>query len=561
MAVPPAAESHPPEQQGSIAETAAAIDESTVTQSLSTQGTPSQQQAQPVQKQGTAIPIPRPKRRASISESAPTPITVPVRKPSPAIDTSAPPPDTPASPHTLPTEPTLVPSIESDVEQIVARDVAAEAPSAHDPISAPVPTPPQTQAPQDATGKEKATSVQRPAKRAKKTNEITKSKEWSQWQAPLTPSSQAAGASVEGPGETSRASVASSSAVSSTPEPRRASTASKRRKTSKSGPTDGDGSEKTKKQRRRRREPTPDGAETVEILPNVIKMSELCKDLKTGKKSQREAEIRKWEAEQSEKKNKPQDTESIAGTPKKSNGGTAEPEPESQADNPGNAQSSAPAQAPEKPVGPVMRIVNGEIVLDASSLEVDRHADAERNAGELESVEENQFSRRVNQATWGKRSKTQAWDEERTDLFYRGLRMFGTDFMVISKLFPGRSRHQIKLKFNNEERKDPQRIKDTLFGPREVIDIDTYSQMTNATYDDPRLIEEELDEEKKKIEAEHEKEKRLQEGMMRNTSEAGGENGIKGDNHSNVQSKTKKRNITKKPQTLGGGTEEVLGSI
>ncbi|OOF91145.1 hypothetical protein ASPCADRAFT_155453 [Aspergillus carbonarius ITEM 5010] len=297
---------------------------------------------------------------------------------------------------------------------------------------------------------------------------------------------------------------------------------------------------------RKKREPTPEGAENVEIAPALVKMSELCKDMRTGKMSKRETELRNLEQAELERKQKAQQ-EGDTETPVKENGNDASP-----AENL-NDISDNKAQS-----GPVMRIVNGEIVLDAASLQVDRHADAARNAGELEDVVENSFSRKINQATYGKRSKTESWDEEMTDLFYRGLRMFGTDFMMISKLFPGRSRRQIKLKFNNEERRDPMRIKDTLLGPGETIDITTYSEMTNTVYDDPRLIQQELDEEKKRIEAQHAKEKEAQEEMLRNPDGAGGANASQGDD---VPARVKRNNRKQAMKAMAGGTEEVLGTI
>jgi transcription factor TFIIIB component B'' len=310
----------------------------------------------------------------------------------------------------------------------------------------------------------------------------------------------------------------------------------KKRKYSKAGTSEADGSEKPKRARKKR-EPTPEGAETVEILPNVIKMSELCKDLRTGKKSKREAELRKLDQEEEERKK--QGGTAAAGTPVK------ESEPE---------KSEQPVEwKPQS--GPKMRIVNGEIVLDNTSLQVDRHADAAREAGDLEDVVESSFTRKINQATYGKRTKTETWDEEMTELFYRGLRMFGTDFMVISKLFPGRSRRQIKLKFNNEERRDPQRIKDTLLGPREVISLAAYSEMTNTVYDDPKAVQQELDDEKKRMEDQHVKEKELQEEMLRNPS--GGEPKEEKNDKSTLK-KTRKKQIK---NAGGGGTEEVLGSI
>ncbi|OQE19242.1 hypothetical protein PENFLA_c019G01245 [Penicillium flavigenum] len=319
----------------------------------------------------------------------------------------------------------------------------------------------------------------------------------------------------------------------------------KKRKYSKAGTSDLEGSEKPKRTRKKR-EPTPEGAETVEILPNVVKMSELCKDLRTGKKSKRETELRKIDQAEEERKKQGGTPGPGTGTPVKQ----TEPEQEKN----------------EQPVdwkpqsGPVMRIVNGEIVLDSASLQVDRHADAARAAGDLEDVVESSFTRKVNQASYGKRTKTETWDEELTDLFYRGLRMFGTDFMVISKMFPGRSRRQIKLKFNNEERRDPQRIKETLMGPSETIDIATYSEMTNTVYDDPKLVQQELDDEKKRIEDQHTKEKELQEEMLRNPT---GGDSKDADAKDAKNDKTGIRKSRKKAsiKNQGGGTEEVLGSI
>jgi transcription factor TFIIIB component B'' len=319
----------------------------------------------------------------------------------------------------------------------------------------------------------------------------------------------------------------------STPDP---TTKPKKRKYSKAETSEPDGTEKPKRTRKKR-EPTPEGAESVEILPNVMKMSELCKDLRTGKKSKREAELRKLD--QAEEERKKQGGAAGSGTPVK------EPERE---------KTEQPVDwKPQS--GPKMRIVNGEIVLDNTSLQVDRHADAAREAGDLEDVVESSFTRKINQASYGKRSKTETWDEDLTDLFYRGLRMFGTDFMVISKMFPGRSRRQIKLKFNNEERRDPQRIKDTLLGPREAISLAAYSEMTNTVYDDPKTVQEELDEEKKRIEDQHVKEKELQEEILRNPT--GGETKEEKNDKANLK-KTRKKQVK---NTGGGGTEEVLGSI
>ncbi|KAJ5935913.1 hypothetical protein N7454_005211 [Penicillium verhagenii] len=488
-------------------------------------------------KPAASIQIPRPKTKppVSVTNSLPTPA------PSPAVPTTTTPistADEPTSPRTLPTEPTVVQSIEHDVEDAVANQAAVETAQPKEirtaePLSAPEPGPqPQTTAPISLKG-------------AKKTSEITRIRVQPRPRGPIAtpPSTQTGASTADRTSATPGNSVARSSVTLSTPEPSQVST-TRKRKASKAGTSDADGSEQPKKVRRRKRQPTPEGAESVEILSNVIKMSELCRDVKSGKKSQREIALRKFDQEALEQKQKAK-----SGTPANSQAAKEE----------GSKGGSARPEAPEKANGPVMRIVNGEIVLDAASLQVDRHADAARNAGDMDVVEENQLTRKLNQATYSKRTKTESWDEDMTDLFYRGLRMFGTDFMVISKMFPGRNRRQIKLKFNNEERKNPDRIKETLLGPRESIDIQTYSEMTNATYDDPKVIQKELDEEKVKIEAQHEKEKALQEEMIRNPTTGGVD--AADDKGNAAPIKGKSRNNKKQIKSAGGGTEEVLGTI
>lgn len=486
--------------------------------------------SRPSTTKSTAIPIPQPKRKASIAfpeVQEPSFITPPAS-------------DVPPSPRTSAIESEIVPSIEDEIDLSAARgspaapdhaQISEDALAPHDEPTSPRSAVAQHLPPSSAPAPAFMPVEYRPAKRAKKTSEIHKPRQKSQSQA-----STSVGPTVNSASETPGGSLAPS-----TPEPGQANKKGKKRQRSET-------TDKVKRPRRKR-EPTPEGAETVEILPNVMKMSELCKDLKTGQKSKREIELRRLEQLELEEKQKAAEEGSTGGTPSKNKAAEG-----------GKKESDTPAEPHKPAAGPVMRIVNGEIVLDTASLEVDRHADAAREAGDLEDVVENQLTRKINQATYGKRSKTESWDEEMTDLFYRGLRMFGTDFGVISNLFPGRSRRQIKLKFNNEERRHPQRIKDTLLGPREVINIETYSAMTNQTYDDPKVIQQELDEEKRKMEEQHEKEKQLHEEMLRNPN-GGGEADEKGDKGKGAIKG--KRNSKKQAakSSGGGGTEEVLGSI
>lgn len=57
---------------------------------------------------------------------------------------------------------------------------------------------------------------------------------------------------------------------------------------------------------------------------------------------------------------------------------------------------------------------------------------------------------------------SEKWTEEETRKFYRALEIFGTDFSLITKLFPNRNRNQIKNKFLKEEKVSRKKI-DSVF--------------------------------------------------------------------------------------------------
>ncbi|KAI9762348.1 MAG: E3 ubiquitin-protein ligase bre1 [Chaenotheca gracillima] len=234
--------------------------------------------------------------------------------------------------------------------------------------------------------------------------------------------------------------------------------------------------------RRGRREPTPDDPENVEIVPSAVKMADLCKDPRTGKKSKRELDLQNldWTAvvrKQQEKKAQRERGEIP------------------QQETVDHMLERVHAEVEAEPRGlaaPTLRLVNGKMVLDEQSLQVDRHANLGTDADTMEEVEENELTRRVTSGSWMKRVKKETWGEELTDLFYQALRMFGTDFQIISGMFPGKTRRHIKLKFTREERLHPERVKEALMGPRERADLAAYSQHTKVEYADPAEFEKEL---------------------------------------------------------------------
>ncbi|XP_010936671.3 uncharacterized protein [Elaeis guineensis] len=71
-------------------------------------------------------------------------------------------------------------------------------------------------------------------------------------------------------------------------------------------------------------------------------------------------------------------------------------------------------------------------------------------------------STKLNYHSYMNRPQSVRWSKADTELFYQAIRQFGTDFAMIQQLFPNRTRHQVKLKFKNEERKHPLQVHDAL---------------------------------------------------------------------------------------------------
>ncbi|KAG5921440.1 hypothetical protein E4U61_006741 [Claviceps capensis] len=251
---------------------------------------------------------------------------------------------------------------------------------------------------------------------------------------------------------------------------------------------------------RRARSPTPDDAETQVVDLQKLKMSDLTKDLRIGKKFSRHDELRERERKARMKAKLEKDLEipgEAGGDSSNTNNKT------SQSPAPGGTQSTAKPNsaaststpAPAATSGPQFRIVDGQIVVDQDSLVMDRHARAAAaQAGEdMETIEENDFTRLITSSSFMTTSKLKGpniWTEPETELFYRGLRMFGTEFEMISKMFPGKQRRHIKLKFNREERHNPARIDAAVMGEKTIkMDLDEYQAFTGASFEPVEDIE------------------------------------------------------------------------
>lgn len=251
---------------------------------------------------------------------------------------------------------------------------------------------------------------------------------------------------------------------------------------------------------RRKRAKTPENAETIEIIPTLVKMKDLCQDSRTGKKSMRETLLQ--EKEEAEILRKQQ----VVG----------EDVPETPLDPP----ERRPAGVEKEPSGgsqslvPSVLIVNGQIVHDEDSRIINRHDLADATRTDEREIIEDALTRRVNANSNRNLEKRQTWGEDLTDRFYDGLRMFGTDFEMISKMFPQHSRHQVKLKFVREERLDKSHVDEAL-SERIPVDMEEFSKLCNMEFMEVSELEREMAEDRKQLEEDQAKEKEAVEQALR----------------------------------------------
>jgi transcription factor TFIIIB component B'' len=127
-----------------------------------------------------------------------------------------------------------------------------------------------------------------------------------------------------------------------------------------------------------------------------------------------------------------------------------------------HAADAAAAAAANKlaVMAPQVQVIDGNIVINPQSLTVNAAAEKDVGMTEFKRVEES--GSRLNSATYSNRAKAEKWSKEDTELFYRAMTQFGTDFSLIARLFPGRSRRQVKRKYLIEDRADPRRVEQAI---------------------------------------------------------------------------------------------------
>ena len=132
------------------------------------------------------------------------------------------------------------------------------------------------------------------------------------------------------------------------------------------------------------------------------------------------------------------------------------------------------------------RIVDGKIVLDEQSLFANYRDDEqqEREQRNWEVIDERESDQFINSATRGKQRRTQRWTGEETERFFHAISQWGTDFEMITRLFPRRTRREIKAKWTRESRQNPQRLDDA-FQRRTAVDLNAYGQAAGVDLSGP----------------------------------------------------------------------------
>ncbi|KAG0032661.1 Transcription factor TFIIIB component B [Podila clonocystis] len=153
------------------------------------------------------------------------------------------------------------------------------------------------------------------------------------------------------------------------------------------------------------------------------------------------------------------------------------------------APIATPTPSQPKTFAPQVRVVDGRIELDLDSLTVDHATVDGIEQGPIEYVDESSTSKFVNSATYSNKFRSEKWSEDETELFYKAISQWGTDFGIICKLFPSKTRIAIRNKFKREDRYNRSRVEAALSN-KEPIDLDQYSQMTGADY--PEVDEDEI---------------------------------------------------------------------
>jgi transcription factor TFIIIB component B'' len=330
------------------------------------------------------------------------------------------------------------------------------------------------------------------------------------------------------------------------------------------GEEGGQGEQQPKRRGRPPREPTPSDAEDEVIDPGATLMNSIAsRNIRVGKLSEREKQMRmiNWEEVKQARREKERNQ-------------TAR-EIQTEMDRLRKEQEAAEADAVTARTLPQYHLVDNIMVLKPGSGMIDHEAEAQRAHDEMVVVAEDDLTKQINARSFLRNNKRfpnefllpgqgKHWSFRDTEDFYKAMSIFGTDFAMMERLFPGVGRKSIKKKFNREERQNPQRVKEVLQGRRNC-NWEEFLEQTgrdDADFADVDAIKAQLDAEAKEMqividqakeEAEERRRQRRIAGVESEDEAAGGENerGKKG----------KGKKVAKKVGFELAPDEEVVGNV
>ncbi|KAJ4379071.1 hypothetical protein N0V86_005112 [Didymella sp. IMI 355093] len=332
-------------------------------------------------------------------------------------------------------------------------------------------------------------------------------------------------------------------------------------KRKKSTPAEGeDGSVEPKRRGRPPREDTPSDAENHVIDPDAMCMDDLAsRNIRVGKLSRRETEMRKIDWDAVKQRRREEDARHITTK-------------EAQAAVDKLLESGEVEQVS---TGPRYHVIDGRIELVQDTGVIDRERDADREIEMMTITEEDDLTTRITSRSFMKNNKRfpnefvlpgqgKRWNAQSTDMFYQGLRSFGTDFQMIAHMFPGMTRRSIKTKFTREERENPDIVRDCLRGESTLAshwgDFLEASQLQDDSFADADRIKRDLEEEEARMreqinEALKEKQEREHQKKLAGVTEDGDPN-----EKENGKGK-KKRKQKDKTVTFQEEGVEILGEV
>lgn len=149
---------------------------------------------------------------------------------------------------------------------------------------------------------------------------------------------------------------------------------------------------------------------------------------------------------------------------------------------------------------------NGDISLVGTQFDRHKNNRSQREGSTEHKTEVDPTEQIINSYSFSTRERPDRWTKDETTKFYEAISALGTDFNLISHLFPMRSRNQIKTKYKYEEKRNPAKLQMHLVARRK-FNVDSYSLVSNVPIEEVTAIENELEQ----VRREHTEQMKLEE--------------------------------------------------